>query len=56
MIVGDCIVCVHKEECYPIVYGTDLVLFTVETQFNAICKRDLCVNSGKINWLPKEKH
>ena len=52
-MVGDCKVCKHIEECYPILVETNMWADDLFVALVALRKRDLCVNSGKIDWEAK---
>ena len=50
---GDCRECKHFGKCYIVSYQSDLVLINIPLYFNAIRRRDLCVNNDKADWEKK---
>ena len=51
---GDCRECKNFEACYVVAWHTDVVLTSIPRYFNAIRKRDLCVNNDKADWEKKK--
>jgi len=50
MTYGSCRKCVHYNECYPRMRGEDDARSALRQNFNAVTKRDLCVNNDKVDW------
>jgi len=49
----NCENCKHFEDCYPMVWGSDIAWTTPKKQFNAIRQRDLCTNNNKNKYEDK---
>jgi len=53
MVYGSCRECKHFDKCYLIATSTDRYPSTIPDFFNAIRRRDLCVNNDKVDWEQK---
>lgn len=53
-LIGDCYACGHKDECYPMPIYTESWANDLFKALIALRRRDLCANSGKVDWKMRD--